>query len=115
KVKRKGPKKVDTDTVTVEAKIKDNFDEIDLYVNGNHVYFHELSSPYGMHGFDETIKLDLDLEDGENTFVFEVVDLGGHVTTEEIKIVIRDKWNGKEKGVEPQAGKPDTPTNDMKA
>src|SRR5690625_5206398 len=109
KVKRKGPKKVDTDTVKVEAKIKDNFDEIDLYVNGNHVYFHELSSPYGMHGFDETIKLDLDLEDGENTFVFEVVDLGGHVTTEEITIVKRDKGNGNGNGPPPHAGKPGPP------
>src|SRR5699024_3455812 len=82
KVKRKGPKKVDTDTVQVEPKITDNFDKIDMYVNGYHVSIHELSRPYGMHGLDETMKTDPALEGGENTSVFEVVDLRGHVTTE---------------------------------
>lgn len=87
---------VTTDAAEVEVNIQDNFDDINLYVNGNHVYSNELSSPYGMYGFDETITLDLDLEDGENTFEFEVVDLGGNVTTEEIVL---------EKSDQPSAGK----------
>src|SRR5699024_3415988 len=74
------------DTLNLDVNVKDNFDEIKLYVNGNEVYKNELSSPYGMHGFDEAIEVELDLEFGVNEFEFKVVDLGGHETTETIEV-----------------------------
>lgn len=51
------------------------------------MYKHDLSEPYGMNGFDKTIKdIALNLEDGKNEFEFKVVDLGGHVTKKTIVI-----------------------------
>ncbi|UJL47231.1 S8 family serine peptidase [Virgibacillus sp. NKC19-16] len=84
---------VDTDektgsgTINVDANITDNFDDIRLYVNDSEIYKHEQTEPYGMNGFNETITdIELDLELGENEFVFKVVDLGGHETTEKLTI-----------------------------
>jgi lactocepin len=74
-------------TVYPEINIQDNFDEITFYVNESEVYKHELSEPYGMNGFEETINdVELDLTLGENNFELKVVDLGGHETTESITI-----------------------------
>ncbi|MBY7142656.1 S8 family serine peptidase [Virgibacillus sp. NKC19-3] len=79
--------KTDATTINVDATITDNFDEIRLYVDDSEVYKHEQTEPYGMNGFDETIKdIELELELGENEFEFKVVDLGGHETTETITI-----------------------------
>ncbi|WP_373895297.1 S8 family serine peptidase [Virgibacillus sp. CBA3643] len=79
--------KTDAATINVDASITDNFDEIRLYVNDSEVYKHEQTEPYGMNGFDETIKdIELELELGENEFEFKVVDLGGHETTETIMV-----------------------------
>lgn len=72
--------------VNAKVRVTDNFEEIALYVNGNEVYRNELTSPYGMHGFDETIDVPLDLELGTNEFEFRVVDLGGHETIETLTI-----------------------------
>ncbi|WP_284138989.1 S8 family serine peptidase [Virgibacillus sp. LDC-1] len=97
KVKVKAKKKVKTDTVNVAVNIKDNFDDIRLFVNGDEVYKHALSEPYGMNGFNKTIKdIELELEDGKNEFEFKVVDLGGHVTTETIEIEKKVKENDDE-------------------
>lgn len=82
----KAPEKTKKDTVTVKAHVKDNFDQIDLFVNGNHVYMNELSEPYGKKKFNEKIEVDLDLEEGNNVFEFKVVDLAGNETIEEIVI-----------------------------
>lgn len=83
---------VDADDTTeeessaVDVHMTDNFEEISLYVNGNNMFNHELSTPYGMHGFDETVTVDLDLELGTNEFEFKVVDLGGHESIETLTI-----------------------------
>ncbi|WP_269411648.1 S8 family serine peptidase [Lentibacillus daqui] len=83
----KADQKTDADKIKVDATVTDNFDDIRLYVNGNEVYKHDLSEPYGMNGFDKTIKdIALNLEDGKNEFEFKVVDLGGHVTKKTIVI-----------------------------
>lgn len=74
-------------TIKANAHITDNFDEIAFYVDDSEVYKNELSEPYGMDGFDETIEdIDLDLELGTNEFTFKVVDLGEHETTETVTI-----------------------------
>lgn len=98
-LKVKAPKKTKEDSVTVSATIKDNFDDINFYVNGNHVFSHDLSTPYGKKSFKEKIEdIELNLEDGENVFEFKVVDLAGHETVEEVVITKQVKKNpGKDK------------------
>ncbi|MBO1005948.1 S8 family serine peptidase [Pseudogracilibacillus auburnensis] len=87
KIKVKAKNNVETDTIIVSADITDNFDQIRLYVNDSEVYKHELSEPYGMKNFKQTVEgIELQLEDGDNEFIFKVVDLGGNVTTEKVKI-----------------------------
>ncbi|MEB5452053.1 S8 family serine peptidase [Virgibacillus pantothenticus] len=80
KLNIKGKKKTKEDTLTVKAKVRDNFDDINLFVDGDHVYKHELSEPYGKNSFNEQIEVELELEDGKNEFEFKVVDLAGHET-----------------------------------
>ncbi|MCC2250612.1 S8 family serine peptidase [Virgibacillus sp. AGTR] len=89
KLKIKGKKKTKEDHITLTAKVKDNFDDINLYVDGDHVYTHELSKPYGKKKFNEEIEVELDLEDGENVFEFKVVDLAGHETVETYTVTKR--------------------------
>ncbi|MFK4998745.1 hypothetical protein ACI2OX_19860 [Bacillus sp. N9] len=49
-----------------------------------------------MNGFNQTVDgIELQLEDGDNTFIFKAVDLGGNVTEEKVKIKKKVK---KEKG-----------------
>ncbi|MCR2821410.1 Fn3-like domain-containing protein [Lederbergia panacisoli] len=91
KVKVNAKNNVDTDTVIATAEIQDNFDEIRVYVNGNEVFKNELSEPYSMKEFKQTLDVELELQEGNNTFIFEVVDLGGHVTKETVKIKMKGK------------------------
>src|SRR5699024_8873543 len=50
-LKVKADKETTKDQVKVDVSITDNFDDIRLYVNGDEVYKHDLSEPFGMHGF----------------------------------------------------------------
>lgn len=79
-------KKTKEDSITVKAHIKDEFDQIDVFINGDHVYFNELSMPYGTKDFNEKLDFELALEDGENVFEIKVVDLGGHETIEYVTV-----------------------------
>ncbi|MBS4206762.1 S8 family serine peptidase [Bacillus sp. FJAT-50079] len=94
KLKVKAKNNVETDTITVSSEIRDNFDQIRLYVNDSEVFKNELSEPYDMKGFKQTVEdIELQLEDGDNTFIFKAIDLGGNVTEEKVKI----KKKGKKK------------------
>ncbi|WP_010648288.1 S8 family serine peptidase [Oceanobacillus massiliensis] len=95
----KAKKKTKEDTINVTAHVKDEFDEISLYVNGNHVYANELSEPYGDNKFNDKIEMELDLEEGKNVFEFKVVDLGGHETIEKV-VIEKQKDRGKDKDKE---------------
>lgn len=75
----------------VSLEVKDNFDDIHVRVNGDEVYFNEFKEPFAMRGFDQTLQdIELNLENGENTFVIEVEDLGGNKSTQEVKITKTD-------------------------
>ncbi|WP_077318460.1 S8 family serine peptidase [Virgibacillus proomii] len=80
KLSVKGKKKTKANTITVKAKVRDNFDAIHLFVDGDHVYRHDLSQPYGKNRFHEEIEVELDLTEGKNKFEFKAVDLAGHET-----------------------------------
>ncbi|MBS4200659.1 S8 family serine peptidase [Bacillus sp. FJAT-49732] len=92
KLKVKAKNNVEEDTITVSADITDNFDAIRLYVDGNEVFKNELSEPYSMNEFKKTIDgIELELIDGDNTFIFKAVDLGGNVTEEKVTIKKKSK------------------------
>jgi len=92
KLKVKAKNNAEEDTVTVSADITDNFDAIRLYVNGSEVFKNELSEPYSMKEFKRTIDgIELQLEEGNNTFEFKVVDLAGNETVEKVTIKKKSK------------------------
>jgi lactocepin len=81
------PEKTEESSISVSAAIQDNFDDINLFVNGNHVFSHDLSMPYGESEFDETVEdITLNLDLGTNEFEFKVVDLAGFETAENVTI-----------------------------
>jgi lactocepin len=75
-----------TETLPVSLNVKDNFDDIRVYVNGEEKLYHAFQEPYEMRPFEQTIEVDLPLEQGENTFELKVVDLAGNETVQEITV-----------------------------
>ncbi|MBK3497113.1 S8 family serine peptidase [Viridibacillus sp. YIM B01967] len=83
----KDPKKAtDGKDPIVTVSIADNFDDLRLLVNGSEEFTKSFDQPYEMRSFTKDIQIPLELKDGKNEFVFEVKDLGGHVTKKTIAI-----------------------------
>ncbi|MEH7304911.1 Ig-like domain-containing protein [Neobacillus drentensis] len=80
------------------VSLGDNFDEIELKVNGSLEYNQKFDEPYAMRNFTYDHKFTPELSKGKNDLVFEVVDLVGHVTEKTITIY---------KGEKPDAPTPD--------
>ncbi|MBV7508767.1 S8 family serine peptidase [Bacillus sp. sid0103] len=80
------------------VSLGDNFDEIDLKVNGSLEYNQKFEEPYAMRNFTYDYKFTPELSKGKNDLVFEVVDLVGHTTEKTITIY---------KGEKPDAPTPD--------
>lgn len=75
----------------VPMTVKDNFDAIRVYVNGEEVYKHDYTA-YQMKPFHKKINdIEVNLEDGHNHFEFKVVDLGGNETIKNINIYRSNK------------------------
>ncbi|WP_144264301.1 S8 family serine peptidase [Edaphobacillus lindanitolerans] len=116
------PKKTEEAEVGVSLRVKDNFDDIRIYVNDSEVFANDLSEPYGKKNFDETIELTLPLVEGKFDYTFKVVDLGGHETVQTVSIERKlpkgekpDKPGNPNPGTPPgkpaNPGKPVTPGN----
>ncbi len=101
------PKKTEEASIGVSLAVKDNFDDIRIYVNDSEVFARDLSEPYGSKAFDETIDLDIPLVEGKFDYTIKVVDLGGHETTE--TFTLERKVPKGEKPDKP--GKPAVPGN----
>src|SRR5699024_2316226 len=97
-------KKTKDDTVILKTHIKDEFDQMDVFINGDHVYNNELSQPYGSNKFNEKLEFERALDEGENVFEIKVVDLGGHETIEYVTVEKQP-----EKGKPNKPGKPEKP------
>ncbi len=70
---------------TVHVTVKDNFDDIQLALNGSELYYQTFKEPYAMRSLEKTIKkVELDLENGLNEFEFTATDLAGHKTTKTV-------------------------------
>ena len=77
----------DAENPKVSVTIEDNFDEIRFSLDGSELFYNEYVEPYVLRGFEQTFEdIELVLEDGENTFVFEVTDLAGNKTTKEVTL-----------------------------
>lgn len=65
----------------VTVNVKDNFDEITVYANDSEVFRQDLSSPYGMKGFDKNITFKVPVPaNGKNDYTIKVVDVAGNET-----------------------------------
>ncbi|WP_245755934.1 S8 family serine peptidase [Halobacillus alkaliphilus] len=86
-----GPQTTDQGEADLEMNVKDNFDELRLYVDGSEVYKNVFKEPYEMRSIEETINETVNLEEGKNSFEIELVDLAGNTTTKQITIYQSDK------------------------
>ncbi|ASF40752.1 hypothetical protein CEH05_16955 [Halobacillus halophilus] len=86
-----GPHTTDQGEAELDMNVKDNFDELRLYVDGSEVYKNIFKEPYEMRSIEETISETVNLEEGKNTFEIELVDLAGNTTTKQITIYQSDK------------------------
>ncbi|MHC0037563.1 S8 family serine peptidase [Pseudoneobacillus sp. C159] len=75
------------DKAVVSLEVEDNYDEIQVLVNGSEVYYNSFEGGYEMRAFKKTINdVELPLAPGVNTFVIDVIDFAGHKTTKTITI-----------------------------
>ena len=81
-----GPDFTDNSEADLEMNVKDNFDELRLYVDGSEVFKNVFKEPYEMRNIDETITETVNLDEGKNTFELELVDIAGNTTTKQITI-----------------------------
>ncbi|MFD2044474.1 cell wall-binding repeat-containing protein [Ornithinibacillus salinisoli] len=75
----------DVTSVDLVASVSDNAEELRLIVDGNEVFYNEMSG-YDMVPFSTEVTTEVDLEPGNNVFEFELTDLAGNVTTKEVSI-----------------------------
>jgi lactocepin len=82
------PNYVDSDVASynLDVTLKDNWRQMDFYIDDNHEYTITFDVPVKMDGHEKQITKSLALETGLNTFQLSLVDLGGHVTYETINI-----------------------------
>jgi lactocepin len=82
------PNYVDSDIASynLDVTLKDNWRQMDFYIDDNHEYTITFDVPVKMDGHEKRIAKSLALEPGLNTFQLSLIDLGGHVTYETINI-----------------------------
>lgn len=74
---------------TIEVIMKDNMGYLELYMFDNYVYDYEYNGTYedlGTHPSNETFTIEVDLEEGDNTFEFTLYDIAGNKTVKEITV-----------------------------
>lgn len=78
--------KHDVDKFNLQVKLKDNYRHMQFYVDDDFAYGVDFESPFVMKDYEHTYTQELQLEEGLNTFVFTLKDLGGHVTQKVVSI-----------------------------
>lgn len=74
-------------TADLSFKVKDNFDEIRVYLDGNEIFYHAgLQSYAAPVAFDKKITYNVKLPNETNSFVLKATDLTGHVTTKTVVV-----------------------------
>lgn len=78
-----------TDDPVIDVTVKDNFDQIRFYIDGDERFAQGISEPYKMEGFEKTFSdIELSLVEGRNEFTVEVEDFGGNKTVKTISIYL---------------------------
>jgi lactocepin len=71
----------------VNITVTDNFEDVRFFIDGSEEFYNEIMEPYKMTAFTKVVNnYELKLNPGHNQFIFEAVDLGGHVTTKVVNI-----------------------------
>lgn len=83
---------LDATSVTADLVVGDNFDEVRVYVNGDEVFYNELSEPYQLNDYSETVEVELPVEAGVNEFEVKVVDVVGNETVENVTVDVTDEF-----------------------
>lgn len=78
---------VETESVSLSAVLGDNFDELRFSVNGSELFAQEVTAPYALRETSVTQEVELELEEGTNTFEFKLVDVAGNETVETVTVV----------------------------
>ncbi len=79
--------KPNVDKVTLTAVISDNFEELQYKVDGNEEFNHQFQfENFVMKPIEKTVKTELTLEPGNNTFTLELEDVAGNKTTKEVSV-----------------------------
>lgn len=72
-------------SVNLDVNVKDNFEELRIYVDGSEIAYHEMPG-YEMNPTEKTETVEVSLEPGQNTFEVKAVDLGGNETVKNVKV-----------------------------
>lgn len=82
----------DQEEVEITFNVKDNFDEIRVYIYDSEIYAHTLSTPYELKDFDEEVTATIPvLEEGANNYKLIAVDLAGNPTEVEFTVVKQEE------------------------
>ncbi|OGX80254.1 peptidase S8/S53 subtilisin kexin sedolisin, partial [Exiguobacterium sp. SH31] len=66
-------------TVSFDVTVKDNFDDLKLFLNGDLLHSQALKEPYEMRASSKTVSVTVPVSSGQNSFTIEAVDLAGNV------------------------------------
>lgn len=77
-------------TAELEIHMMDNLDHLSLYLGDSQIFVHDYPL-VEIEPADETINYTVNLKDGENIFVFTLVDGVGHETVERVTINLEDE------------------------
>lgn len=81
------PRKSTDPEVTFDVFMADNFEYLQLLINGSEVLkIDETTNEMGQIGIEATRQFTYDLQPGENTFVFELYDAAGNLTTKTVVV-----------------------------
>jgi lactocepin len=76
----------DVTSTDLEIAVGDNYEELRLFIDGSHEYTNEMNAPYDMRSFNDTMTYNVSLEEGDNSFTLELVDIAGNTTVKEVTI-----------------------------
>ncbi|PSL40662.1 lactocepin [Planomicrobium soli] len=77
----------DQNEAEITFNVKDNFDEIRVYVYDSEIYAHSISTPYEVKNFNETVTAKIPVkEEGVNQYKLIAMDLAGNPTEVEFSI-----------------------------
>ncbi|MBH0230720.1 S8 family serine peptidase [Halobacillus yeomjeoni] len=81
-----GPHTSKEKQVDLTFTMKDNFDDLRLFIDGSEVFKNVFKEPFEKRAAEETYTHSVTLEEGQNTFEVKLVDLGGNETVQKVTV-----------------------------